>query len=344
MVSFDPKAIGSANSLAAASVAAGQNKIMDEARRVLDMEAQAISAMSQRLSANFEQAIDLLFNCEGKVVVTGMGKSGHIGCKMAATFASTGTPAFFVHPAELRHGDFGMLDQRDLVVALSGSGETREIKLILEPLKRLGAKIIALTGNTTSTLAKYSDCVVDVGVEREACPMNLAPTSSTTATLAMGDALAIVLMQKKGFRREDYAKAHPGGALGQQLTLVKDIMTSGVLVPTVSLETNYKDLLLEIDKKRLGLTTVVNSEKRLVGIITDGDIRRNQVKWQLTVFEKNAADIMGVNPKTISADALAAEALKMIEQLHVDNLVIVDEDHRPIGILDVQDLIRAGVI
>jgi len=323
---------------------AGDSSVLAQARQVLQAEAQAILAARERLSQEFERAVELVLTCGGKVVVTGMGKSGHIGCKIAATFASTGTPAFFVHPAELRHGDFGMLEERDLIVALSGSGETQEIKQALDPIKRLGMKIIAVTGNPGSSLARLSDVVLDVAVEREACPLNLAPTSSTTAALAMGDALAMVVMTRKNFRAEDFARAHPGGSLGRQLVLVKDIMRSGVDVPAVRENSNYPSVLAEIDKKRLGFTTVCDQDGRLLGVITDGDLRRAQVKFAQAAFEKTASEIMSANPKTISERSLAAEALKLMEKHSISDLMIVDDLRRPVGVVDLKDLLRAGII
>lgn len=321
-----------------------QDQALSQARQVLEMEAQAILAVKDRLSPDFERAIALLLACTGKVVVTGMGKSGHIASKIAATFASTGTPAFFVHPAELHHGDFGMLAERDLVVALSGSGETQEIKLALDPIKRLGIPILALTGKPDSSLGRVSDVVLDVGVEREACPLNLAPTSSTTAALAMGDALAIVLMTRKNFRAEDFARSHPGGSLGRQLITVGDIMRSGLAVPSVGLETDYASVLAEITEKRLGFTTVCDGDGRLVGIVTDGDLRRSQVRWGPGAFEKSAHEIMTRQPKTISAKSLAVEALRIMEKHSISALMILDEHGRPVGLIDLKDLLKAGII
>lgn len=317
---------------------------IEHARQVLTMEAEAVQALGSRLNNQFELAIALLLKCSGKVVVTGMGKSGHIGCKIAATFASTGTPAFFVHPAELRHGDFGMLDDKDLVVALSGSGETSEIKLALDPIKRLGLPLIALTGNLSSTLARFSDAVLDVGVTREACPHNLAPTCSTTAALAMGDALALVLMVKKGFKAEDFARSHPGGALGQQLVTVEDVMRIGIEVPAVSLHSPYTSVLAEITGKSLGFTTVCDTEGKLTGIITDGDLRRSLVAFGADAFTKQASEIMTAHPKTISSTALAVEALKLMEKHAISALLILDSERRPVGLLHLKDLLKAGII
>lgn len=326
------------------SHAPAESELRAQGKAILEMEALAITAVSQRLDEQFDLAVKLLSACAGKVVVTGMGKSGHIATKLAATFASTGTPAFFVHPAELRHGDFGMLDEKDIVVALSGSGETTEIKLALDPIKRLGIPIVALTGNKNSTLAKHSNAILDVGVAREACPLNLAPTSSTTAALAMGDALAMVLMSQKGFRAEDFARSHPGGSLGQQLITVGDIMRPEQEVPTVHLSSIYGEVLAEIDKRRLGFTSVCDDNGALQGIITDGDLRRTLVNFGSSVFDKLAFHIMTKNPKTISSKSLAVEALRVMEKHAISDLLILDEKERPIGLIHLKDLLKAGII
>jgi arabinose-5-phosphate isomerase len=323
--------------------AAPQSDAIALAASVLDQEAAAIIQAKNRLGGSFEVAVALLLACTGKVVVTGMGKSGHIGTKIAATFASTGTPAFFVHPAELRHGDFGMLDERDLVIALSSSGETQEIKMVLEPIKRFGLKLIALTGNLESTLAKYADAIIDVSVDREACPLNLAPTSSTTVSLAIGDALAIVLMTKKQVRTEDFARSHPGGALGRSLLTVQDIMRSGQDVPIVSLDADHETLVSEITKKRLGFTSVCD-QGRLKGIITDGDLRRALTKHREGLFARSAGEIMTPGPRTISSNSLAVEALKVMEKYSISDLLIVDQNDHPIGLIDLKDLLHAGII
>ena len=329
---------------ASAAFVTGQSELIDQARAVLELEADGILSMSDRLGAEFERAIELLLQCPGKVVVTGMGKSGHIANKIAATLASTGTPAFFVHPAELRHGDFGMLEERDIIVALSSSGETQEIKQVLDSIKRLGLKLISLTGNLESSLAKASDVVLDTAVEREACPLNLAPTSSTTAALAMGDAIALVLMSQKGFEKEDFARSHPGGNLGKQLLSVSDVMRSGMQVPTVGLSADHSIVLEEVDQKRLGFTTVVDDEGRIEGIITDGDLRRSLVRFGADVFTKTASELMTRNPKTISSDCLAVAALKLMEKHSIADLLILDEQQRPIGLIDLKDLLKAGLI
>ncbi len=318
--------------------------IINSAKAILSEEANAILAMSNRLNNNFHLAIQKLINCKGKVVVTGIGKSGHIANKIAATLASTGTQAFFVHPAELRHGDFGMLAQNDLAIILSSSGETSEIKLVLEPLKRLGLEIIAFTGNNHSTLAQYANVVIDVGVEREACPHNLAPTSSTTATLAMGDALALVLMSVKGFSAEDFVRSHPGGSLGKQLLTVKDVMRYGQEIPLVDKDSTYAEVLQEINAKKLGFTTVGDKTHKLIGIITDGDLRRALTNHHEHFFELKANEFMTTSPKTINESALAQEALKIMETYTISDLLILDDLGRAKGIIDLKDLLKAGII
>lgn len=322
----------------------GDSPVVDIALEVLTNESNAILSMRDRLSTEFEEALELLTHCKGKVVVTGMGKSGHIANKIAATLASTGTPAFFVHPAELRHGDMGMIDEKDIVVALSGSGETNEVTMVLDPIKRLGLKLIALTGNLSSTLSKFADVTLDVGVEKEACPLNLAPTASTTASLAMGDALAITLMTMKGFKKEDFARSHPGGNLGKMLITVQDVMRSGIQVPTVGVAADYHSVLEEINEKKLGFTAVCDGEGALRGIITDGDLRRGLIKYGAEFFLKDAEELMTKSPKTISPDCLAVAALKLMEKHSISDLLILDESSRPIGLIDLKDLLKAGVI
>lgn len=318
--------------------------ILALAKQVLEIEMDGLKEVIANINHNFVEAINLLLNCQGKVIVTGLGKSGHIGNKIAATFASTGTPAFFVHSAELHHGDFGVIDERDLVLAISASGETNEVKLALEPLKRLGLKIIALTGSLNSTLAKYADVTLNVGVGKEACPFNIAPTASTTATLAMGDALAIVLMQHKGFGIKDFAKSHPGGSIGKQLLTIDSIMRSGKAIPKVSLEATYQNILDEIENKKLGFTAVCNAKEQLIGVITDGDLRRAIIKWQKNIFDKKAAEIMTADPKTIRANTLAVEALRTMEKYTIADLIITNENNNPVGIIDLKDLLKAGII
>ncbi len=321
-----------------------QQNILELAKQVINIEIAGLKEVLAHLDNTFEEAIELLMHCEGKVIVTGMGKSGHIGNKIAATFASTGTPAFFVHSAELHHGDFGVIDDRDLVLAISSSGETNEIKLALDPLKRLGLKIIALTGNTNSTLAQYADVILNVSVAQEACPFNLAPTASTTATLALGDALAIVLMQRKGFSVKDFARSHPGGSLGKQLLTIDGIMRSGNDVPKISMDAGYQQILNEIENKKLGFTAVCDNQGKLVGAITDGDLRRAIIKWDKDVFSHKASDLMSKNPKTIQANSLAVEALRTMEKYTIADLIITDESYAPVGVVDLKDLLKAGVI
>ncbi len=339
LTSFEPL-----TALAPDNFSVEAKQMLAEGRRVLEMESDAVLALSQKLGESFVKAIQLLTNCSGKVVVTGIGKSGHVGNKIAATLASTGTPAFFVHPAELRHGDFGMLERRDVVLALSATGETQEIKLVLDPIKRLGLPIISFTGNTQSTLARFSDIVIDVGVEREACPLNLAPTSSTTAALAMGDALAVALMVGKKFKAEDFARSHPGGSLGRQLITVTDLMRSGIDIPAVVENESYEKVLEEIDRKKLGFTTVLKDDGELSGIITDGDVRRALVRWGARAFKLKAQAFMSLNPKTIKADALAVEALQIMETHSISDLLILDQACKPAGVIHLKDLLRAGVV
>ena len=324
------------------------SKNLQEALNVLETEEHAlkdlISDLENNQSKSFDLAIEIFLSCKGRIVVTGMGKSGHIGSKIAATLASTGSPAFFVHPAELSHGDFGMLTKSDVMLALSFSGETDELKKILEPIKRLGIKLISITGNENSTLAQNSDAALFVKVKKEACPLNLAPTASTTATLALGDALAITLMQAKGFTEADFAKSHPGGSLGKKLIKVKDVMRQKKDMPHVNEVTDFYKILEEINTKKLGFTMVINSENALLGTITDGDIRRTSLKFQNTVSDKKAKDIMSPNPKTIDEDDLAVSALRIMEDYRISDLIVINKSKNPIGIVDLKDLLKAGII
>ncbi len=320
----------------------------EQARRVLKIESEAVAALIDRIDDRFEQAVEMILSCEGRVVVTGMGKSGLIGKKIAATLASTGTPALFLHPAEGVHGDLGMVTRGDTVIALSNSGETEEIARMLPSLKRLGIKLIALTGNAESTLAKNSDVVINVGVKEEACPLGLAPTASTTAALAMGDALAVALLDKRGFREEDFACFHPGGTLGKRLLLrVQDLMHTGDAIPSVSEETLIKDAIYEISSKKMGVTSVLDSAGKLVGIISDGDLRRWMEKTEKTgenLLAKRAKDIMTKNPKVTKREALAAEAVAIMEKNSITCLIVTSRDARPEGVLHLHDLLKAGVV
>jgi arabinose-5-phosphate isomerase len=321
-----------------------RHELRRTAARVLRLEADAILGLIPKMDERFEQAIDLLQGCAGRIIVTGIGKSGIIGRKIAATLASTGTPAYFLHPAEGVHGDLGMLARGDVVLALSNSGETDEVLAILPPLKRLGIRIVLLTGNAQSTLARQCDVVLDVGVPEEACPMNLAPTSSTTAALAAGDALAMALLELRGLRPEDYAALHPRGTLGwRALFRVADLMHTGEAVPVVGQEAALKDVVVEMTRKRFGMTTVVDAAGRLAGIITDGDLRRLHLR-EGVLDGLCAGDVASREPKVIAADDLAAKALEVMEAWAITSLVIVDADRRPAGIVHLHDILRAKIV
>ncbi len=312
-------------------------------KRVLEIEARAIAGLVERIDQRFADAVDLLYACSGKAVVSGMGKSGLIGQKIAATLASTGTPAFFLHPAEGIHGDLGMLARKDLLIAISNSGETEEVLKLLPAVKRMNLPVIALTGRVQSTLAKNSDVVLDVSVREEACPMGLAPTASTTATLAMGDALAIALLEKRGFKEEDFAQFHPGGTLGRRLLLkVRDLMHQGDAVPRVTQGASAREAILEMTSKKLGMTTVLDREGRLLGIITDGDLRR-VLERGIDLAQARAGDMASRNPKTIGPDALAARAVQIMESFSITSLVVVDKE-RMLGVIHLHDLLKSGVI
>lgn len=318
------------------------------AKKVLKIEAEAISALIDRVDGRFSEAVSMILNCRGRVVVTGMGKSGLIGKKIAATLASTGTPALFLHPAEGIHGDLGMVTRGDTVIALSNSGETEELARMLPSLKRLGIKIISLTGNCESTLAKNSDVVINVGVAEEACPLGLAPTASTTACLAMGDAIAVALLEQRGFKAEDFACFHPGGSLGKRLLLrVRDLMHTGAAVPVVTENTLIRDAIYEISSKKMGVTAVVDDSRRLVGVISDGDLRRWMEKTERSgenLLSKKAREIMTRDPKVTSRDALAAEAVAMMEQNSITCLLVSDASAVPEGVIHLHDLLKAGVV
>ena len=318
--------------------------VLARGRRVLETEIAAVAALQDRLGDAFVEACRLLHQCKGRVVVTGMGKSGHIGAKIAATLASTGTPSFFLHPAEASHGDIGMITADDVVVAISNSGETAELVTILPVMKRLGVAMIAMTGRPRSTLATAATAVLDVSVPEEACPHNLAPTASTTATLAMGDALAVAVLEARGFTEEDFARSHPGGSLGRRLLLhVEDVMRTGDQLPTVSPDTTLRDGLLEMSRKGLGMTAVVDESRRVLGVYTDGDLRRT-LDQPVDIRTLRMRDVMTTNPKTITARILAAEAVHMMETSRITQLLVVDEMNVLIGALNVHDLFRAGVM
>ena len=324
--------------------AAESQRLVEMGREALRIEARAVAALEGRLGADFERACRMLLACTGRVVVSGMGKSGHVGGKIAATLASTGTPAFFLHPAEASHGDLGMVTRGDVVLAISYSGETAELLTILPLFKRMGAGLLALTGNPASTLAREADVHLDISVPAEACPLNLAPTASTTATLAMGDALAVALLKHRGFTEADFARSHPGGALGRRLLLhVSDVMRRGSDLPVVRPETPLTEGLLEMSRKRLGLTAVVDADGRVVGIFTDGDLRR-ALDRNLDVRATAMADVMTRSPRAIGANELAAEAVLMMEKHAVNGLLVLDGSGRLVGALNVHDLLRAGVM
>ena len=315
---------------------------LQSARRTIKLEQEAIAQLEGRLTDDFATACQLVLNCKGRVVVTGMGKSGHIGNKMAATLASTGTPAFFVHPGEASHGDMGMIQPSDVVIALSNSGETGEVTSLLPLLKRLGTALISMTGNPESTLGRAANAHLNTGVNQEACPLNLAPTSSTTCALVMGDALAVALLEARGFTAEDFAFSHPGGSLGRRLLLkVEDIMHSGDQIPVVSPSATLSEALLVVTSKGLGMTTVQDNGK-LTGIFTDGDLRR-AIDHGVDIHTATMADVMTVGGKTTTPSTLAAEALKLMEDNKINALVVKNGDDT-VGVINMHDLLRAGVI
>ncbi len=314
------------------------------ARETLDIEAAALLTLKDRLDERFLQAVDMMLGVQGRVVVTGMGKSGHIGRKVAATLASTGTPAMFVHPGEASHGDLGMIKAVDLVLGISNSGESDELVAILPVLKRQGVPLIAMTGGLSSSLARHADVVLDTSVEKEACPLNLAPTASTTAQLAMGDALAVALLDARGFKPEDFARSHPGGSLGRKLlTHVSDVMRQGDDVPRVGPQASFSDLMREMSRKGLGASSVVDADGRVMGVFTDGDLRRLIEKGD-DLRSLKAIDVMHAQPRTIAAEALAVEAAEMMELHRITSILVVDDAGRLCGAINTNDLMRAKVI
>jgi len=322
------------------------SKLQQLARAVLDTEAKAVAELGKRIGPEFLAACKMMLACRGRIVVLGMGKSGHIGDKIAATLASTGSPAFFVHPGEASHGDMGMITRDDVVLALSNSGETSEILTILPLIKRLGVPLVALTGKPRSTLAQAADAHLDVSVEKEACPLGLAPTSSTTAALAMGDALAVALLESRGFTADDFALSHPGGALGRRLLLhVEDIMHGGATLPRVNESASLSEALLEMTKKGLGMTAVVDAAGKLSGIFTDGDLRRVLDHGEVNVHQTKIADVMTRGGKTVGPRQLAVEALRLMEQFKINALLVVEDGNQKlVGALNMHDLLRAGVV
>ncbi|MFA5985253.1 MAG: KpsF/GutQ family sugar-phosphate isomerase [Methylococcaceae bacterium] len=321
-----------------------KQKICELGLYVIQVEAAAIAALSEFIDSQFVTACELMFRCKGRIVVTGMGKSGHIAGKIAATLASTGTPAFFVHPAEASHGDLGMITRQDVVLVLSNSGETEEVLTLLPIIKRLGVPLIAMTGHPASTLAKVSSAHINVSVQQEACPLGLAPTSSTTAALVMGDALAVALLESRGFTRDDFALSHPGGSLGKRLLLrVSDIMHTGDEIPCVSESALISDALLEMTEKKLGMTAIVDADKKIVGIFTDGDLRR-MLAQDLDFKQTAVSVVMTARCAVITADILAAEAMQIMEQKRINALIVVDGQRQIVGALNMHDLVRAGIV
>ena len=312
-------------------------------RQALTIEIDGLQAQLPRLGTDFARACRICLNCKGRVVVTGMGKSGHIGGKIAATLASTGTPAFFVHPAEASHGDVGMIMREDAVLALSNSGETAEILTILPVIARLGVPLIAFTGNAASTLAKMAAVHLDIGVPAEACPLNLAPTASTTAAIAIGDALAVTLLRARGFTEEDFARSHPAGNLGKRLLFVKDVMRTGPHIPTVKSDTSLADGLMEMTSKGLGMTAIVDEAHHVLGVFTDGDLRR-ALDRAADLHRTRMGELMSRGPKTVQPSMLAAEAVHIMETYRITSLLVVDGAGKIVGALNVHDLLRAGVI
>ena len=316
--------------------------LVELGRQALAIEIEGLRAQLPRLGSDFARACRICLNCRGRIVVTGMGKSGHIGGKIAATLASTGTPSFFVHPGEASHGDIGMITRDDAVLALSNSGETAEILTILPVIKRLGVPLIALTGNSDSALARIATVHVGVGVPAEACPLNLAPTASTTAALAIGDALAVALLKARGFTEEDFARSHPAGTLGRRLLYVKDVMRVGLDIPTVRADTTLAEGLMEVTSKRLGMTAIVDDAMHVLGVFTDGDLRR-ALDASADLRTTRMDQVMSRNPKSVLPNMLAAEAVHLMETHSITSLVVLDAEARVVGALNVHDLLRAGV-
>jgi len=320
------------------------DNILDIARKVLKIEADAVAGLIEKLDDSFEKAVEIIYESSGRVVVTGMGKSGLVGKKIAATLASTGTPSFFMHPAEASHGDLGMVTSLDAVIAISNSGETEELVGLIPFVKRFNVRLIALTGNPLSTLSSIADVSLDVSVKEEACSMGIVPTASTTAALAMGDALAVALLMKRGFKEEDFAFFHPRGALGKRLlTRVEDLMHKGNALPLISPDTPMTRAVVEISSKRLGIAVIAGPGGKILGIITDGDVRRGIEKWGKTLFDLNAGDVMSKNPKTVAVHELAAKALSIMEELSITALIVPDEQGRAAGVIHIHDILRQGI-
>lgn len=321
-----------------------QASSIDIAKKVLRTEADAVIGLIEKLDQNFDKAVEVIVSSKGRVVVTGMGKSGLVGKKIAATLASTGTPSFFMHPAEASHGDLGMVTADDVIIAISNSGETDEIIALIPFLKRFNVTLISFSGNSESTLSKTADINIDISVQEEACPLGIVPTASTTATLAMGDALAVVLLTRRGFRQEDFAFFHPSGSLGKKLFIrARDLMHSGDSIPFTPPAATLMAAVMEISSKRLGITVIADSSGRMLGIITDGDVRRGLEKWGSEFFAMQADAVMTRNPKVISEDALAANALGIMEKLSITTLVVTGADDRIVGVLHLHDILKKGI-
>ena len=340
----NPRSCRTASGLAADRDLGSDSSLRASGVAVIETEARALTSLAARVDQSFVDACRLMLQCEGRVVVTGMGKSGHVGRKIAATLASAGTPSFFMHPGEASHGDLGMITAHDVVLAISNSGGTREIVTILPLIKRLGVPLVTLTGDEQSRMAEVADINIDVGVENEACPLGLAPTASTTATLAMGDALAIALLEARGFSAEDFARSHPGGRLGRRLLLhVSDIMHTGDDMPTVALDVPVSQALMEMTRTGLGTAAIVDGDLKVLGIYTDGDLRRT-LDHELDVHRAKISEVMTAQCVTVLPNVLAAECLKIMEDREINALLVVDEEHRLVGVLSMHDLLRAGVI
>ena len=321
-----------------------ENAIKQLAKAVIETEAQAVSSLADRIDGAFLKACEMMLGCKGRIVVIGIGKSGHVGNKIASTLASTGSPAFFLHPAEASHGDLGMIKPDDVILILSNSGETDEINRILPPIKRLGVGLIAMTGNPASTLAEHADVHINVAVEKEACPLGLAPTSSTTASLVMGDTLAVSLLESRGFTKDDFARSHPAGQLGRRLLLhIRDIMHSGDQIPRINQKLCVSEAIIEMTNKRLGMVAVLDDAENVRGVFTDGDLRRT-LDNQLDYHSTPVSEVMSSDPKTIGPDALATEASQMMQDHRIQGLLVTDKDGRLVGALNFQDLLQAGVV
>ncbi|MCL0030337.1 KpsF/GutQ family sugar-phosphate isomerase [Thermodesulfovibrionales bacterium] len=319
--------------------------IREIGKKVLKIEADAVSAMAERLDSHFETAVDIISRSRGRMVVTGIGKSGLVGKKVAATLSSTGTPAFFLHPAEASHGDIGMVTSDDIIIIVSNSGETEELIRLIPVLKRFNVGMISMTGNHNSTLSKAADVTLDVSVKEEACPLGIVPTASTTAALAMGDAVAVALLVKRGLKKEDFALFHPGGNLGKKLLIkVEDLMHSGDALPVILPDEEMARAIIEISSKKLGTTIVADTENRILGIITDGDLRRGIERWGKKFFDMKAAEVMTENPKTVSKDELAVKALSIMENYSIASLVVPDVDAKAKGIIHIYDILKKGIV